>query len=182
MITDHGLGKAVKEHGVVGRPCDGGGECRWSPLLKEHADGYHLGLSSSGRWVSDSASGLIDLAARDWYAPLLPLLERELPEFTEELERALSAKGLPPELARDFPIKELIGTGLRQGSYWVEKAVAWLEDLPTAEEFIHLLKSASEDKGRVQQRVRQHAQRLLRRTDKGPQGGLVGVIPRSREP
>jgi hypothetical protein len=182
MIAGHDLSKAIQEYGVMGRSCDGGAECRWIPLLELHADGHRLGLSSSGHWVGDSASGLIDFAAHHWYAPLLPLLERRLPEFTEELERALSVKGLSPEVARTFPFNELIGTALGQSSYWVARALAWLEGLPIAEEFIPLLKSASEDKSRVQQTVRQHAGRLLRRTDKGPQGGLVGAAPHSREP
>lgn len=180
MNTHEELTIAMHESGRLGRSCDDQTELRWIPLLRLHADGHHLGLTFDTRWVADSASGLIDLAARDWYAPLLPLMERKLPDFVEELECALRVNGLPTEFARAFPFDEVIKLGLQEGSYWVERALAWLEDRPIGEELVPLLRSASEDKGRVQQGVRQHAERILR--GRGTRGQLVGALPDGRKP
>lgn len=153
----------VHKHGMMGRLHNDQKETKWIPLFLPLSEGCCIGIDSGGRWVGNSASGLIEFVSNDWYAPLLPTLECKLSDFVKELESKLSTKELPTEIANSFPFYGVVKCGLRRSSYWVERALMWLDSLPVNEEIVSLLKNASEDKGRVEQRVRQHAKRLLKK-------------------
>lgn len=63
----------------------------------------------------------------DRFMWLLPLLEYELRDVTEEFPPAMEASGVAEEVRSSFSIDELILFALDWHTHWGAKAVAWLE-------------------------------------------------------
>lgn len=138
---------------------------QWLPLTRLAGKSYAEGVTRDGRWVVETADGLLEIDDSQFPAVVLPMMERSFDDVIADLRTAFSNIGLSDDLGLSFPINSVIACGLSTSSYWAELAINWIErlscDSRLADTVIPLLKTLIQDKNRQPQRTRHRARRIL---------------------
>lgn len=164
VVSDHhSHNDAFEAFGELSRTRGDESMRRWIKLIQQRVSGYWVGIDETGGWVTETAVGIALGTSPGGLHAFLALLELPLPDLQGELAARLESKLLSADAARTFPWVALATLGLQSGAYWASKALNWLDVLGPDEHVAAQLRLVAENK-KVPQQVRQHATRLLRRT------------------
>lgn len=142
----------------VDRIRDGDGAVRWQPEVEVTAAGVWAGPADDGRWVVGAPGRhVVRVDSPPGVIALLPLLERPL----ENIKQALGVSTLARHPLR---FEQVVDAALseRSSSHWAALAIRWLADGFPTTWYQDALRRVAKD-GRVEQRARQEALRLLAR-------------------
>jgi hypothetical protein len=142
---------------------------RWVKVANFPDKNLQLGLSASGFWVREGLGDVCELDVAYGLVPLYPCLELEPSFFQQTLAKSLSNFGLPTELAKTFPVNDLVEQALKSGSdHWTKLSLQWVNTTAATDGVARALKllAESQDK-RMSQHTRQGAKRILKIISKG---------------
>lgn len=132
---------------------------RWMPAVRvSSSSGTWAGAVEDGRWVVGlPGQHVLWAVSRPGVIALLPLLEQPMAQVA-------SALGVGSLAGHMLGFEDVVGTALawRASSYWIEKAIAWLDAGFPAARYQGTLRRLLDDR-RVGQQARQTAARVLAR-------------------
>ena len=99
---------------------------RWVKVINFPNKNLQLGLSESGYWVREGVGDVCVLDPAQGLVPLYPCLEIEPSVFHQKLAMSLNKIGLRSDVAKTFPLVDLIGQALHSGSeHWTKLGLQW---------------------------------------------------------
>lgn len=102
-------------------------QCKW--VAEFGVGGNKFGVNPDGEWIFESINGQIQLDSNTNYTPFLPILETTRHEFLAHIK----SLGLSDLNLASFPERQILLCAINYpaSSYWLEKALAWINYEPT---------------------------------------------------